>query len=348
MKTLLTTLALVAACACLPAQAQTFPHLESAVTLKSAAPDWDYVTLDARRGYLFIGRRGEGVVVYDVNRKKVVRTLDQTAQANHIVLVPEFDRGYTTNGDGTSTAFQLSTLKTIARIKIGEDADAGFYDPVTKQIAFTMGDSHAVAFLDARTGRPTGTLSIDSHKLDGTAADGEGHLLMALRDRDEVVKIDAGSHRVIATWKTVGCEQPTAVSYDRADRRIFVGCRGKAPVLAVMDAQTGAVITTAEIGRGNDGVVYDPATKKIYTSNGVDANLVVYDQVDADTYKLAAAVTTRPYARTMAYDPATRKIYMVTAEGMADPARKINREVAPFYPNRYLPDTFTVLTFAPG
>jgi DNA-binding beta-propeller fold protein YncE len=348
MKTLLTTLALIAACATPSVQAQSFPRLESAVTLKSAAPDWDYVTLDAKRGYLFIGRRGEGVVVYDVKKKKVVRTLDQTAEANHVVLIPEFDRGYTTNGDGTSTAFQLSTLKTIARIKIGDDADAGFYDPVTKQIGFTMGDSHALAFVDARTGRGTGTLRIDSKKLDGTDADGEGHLLMALRDRNEVVKIDARSHSVIAEWKTVGCEQPTALSYDRADKRIFVGCRGKAPVLAVMDAETGAVVTTLEIGRGNDGVVYDAATKKIYTSNGVDANLVVYDQVDANTYKLSAAITTRPYARTMAYDPVTRKIYMVTAEGMADPAMQVNRDVAPFYPNRYFPDTFTVLTFAPS
>ena len=107
------------------------------------------------------------------------------------------------------------------------------------------------------------------------------------------------------------------------------------------------MITTLEIGRGNDGVIYDAATRKIYTSNGVDANLVIYDQVDADTYKLAEATTTRPYARTMALDPKTKKVYLVTAEGTADPSKKINKAVAPFYPNRYFPDTFTVLTFAP-
>jgi DNA-binding beta-propeller fold protein YncE len=118
-------------------------------------------------------------------------------------------------------------------------------------------------------------------------------------------------------------------------------------VLAVIDSDSGKVITTLEIGRGNDGVIYDPATHKIYTSNGVDANLVIYDQVNPDTYKLAEATTTRPYARTMALDPKTKKIYLVTAEGTADPAKKINKAVAPFYPNRYFPDTFTVLTFAP-
>jgi DNA-binding beta-propeller fold protein YncE len=347
MKTL--CLSIAAACAMLspPAFADSFYHLESAVALKSAAPDWDYVTLDRSRGYLFIGRRGEGVVVYDTKTKKALKTLDKSEAAGAVVLVPEFDRGYSANEDGTSTIFQLSTLKTLDRIKFGEDSDSGFYDPVTKQIAFTMGDSSALAFVDAKTGKNLGKMAIDSKKLDGTVPDDEGNLLMALRDKNTVIKIDVAARKVVAEWKTAPCEQPTGIAYDKANKRIFVGCRGKTPVLAVMDAASGNVVTTLDIGRGNDGVVFDAATKKIITSNGVDANLVIYNQIDADNYKLAEATTTRPYARTMAYDVATRKIYMVTAEGTADPAKKINKAVATFYPNHYFPDTFTVLTFAP-
>ena len=347
MKIALSCLLFAAALLAPAAQAQSFYRLESAVTLKSKAPDWDYVTLDAGRGRLFIGRRGEGVVVYDVKTRRVIRTLSDTDDANAVVLIPEFDRGYSTNGDGTATAFQISTLKTIERIKFGGDADSGFYDPVTQQIAFTMGDSKAIAFVDAKTGKVNGTLKMESKKLDGTAANGEGQLWMALRDRNSVVKIDVASRSVQAEWKTPGCDEPTGLDYDRANRRIFIGCRGKAPVLAVMDADSGAIITTQEIGRGNDGVIYDRATRRIYTSNGVDANLVIYEQVDANNYKFEQAVTTRPYARTMALDPVSKKVYLVTAEGLADPAKKINKAVAPFYPNRYFADTFTVLTYAP-
>jgi hypothetical protein len=49
----------------------------------------------------------------------------------------------------------------------------------------------------------------------------------------------------------------------------------------------------------------------------------------------------------MALDPKTQKVYLVTAEGIADLGKKINKGVAPFYPNRYFADTFTVLTYAP-
>ncbi|MDP9123289.1 MAG: YncE family protein [Pseudomonadota bacterium] len=328
------------------AVAQSPYRLESAVALKGHSPEWDYVTLDPARGRLFIGRRNDGAMVYDIKARRVIRTLDQTDDANAIVLVPEFDRGYTTNGDGSTTAFQISTLKTIGRIKFGDDADAGFYDPITHQIAYTMGDSKAIAFIDAGTGRITGKLPMESHKLDAAVADGHGGLFMALRDRDAIARIDMANRQQVGEWKTTGCDEPTGLAYDAANRRLFVGCRGKAPVLAVLDAETGAVITTLEIGRGNDGVIYDAGSRRVYTSNGVDANLVIYDQVDADHYKLASAVTTRPYARTMALDAGTRKIYLVTAEGLADPSRKINKAVAPFYPNRYFDDTFTVLTYA--
>jgi hypothetical protein len=347
MKATIVCAALAIAAVALSTPACAFYRLESAVTLKSAQPDWDYITLDPNRGYLFIGRRGEGAVVYDVKSRRVVRTIDKTDEAGAITLVSEFDRGYTANEDGTTTVFQLATLKTIDRVKFGENADSGFYDPVTKQIAFTMGDSSAIAFVDAKTGKVLDTMKVDSKKLDGTAPDGEGNLLMALRDRNQVVKIDVAQRKIAAQWPTTGCEQPTGLAYDKEHKRIFIGCRGAKPVLAVMDAQSGQIVTTLEIGRGNDGVIYDPATRRIFTSNGVDANLVIYEQVDPDTYKLGEATTTRPYARTMALDPKTKKVYLVTAEGTADPAEKINKGVAPFYPNRYFANTFTVLTYAP-
>jgi DNA-binding beta-propeller fold protein YncE len=345
MKSLLTCAALAVSLLAASAPAPAFYRLESAVALKSAEPDWDYVTFEPKRGYLFIGRRGEGVVVFDVKNRKAVRTLDKSERAGAIILVPEFDRGYTANEDGTTTVFQLSTLKTIDRVKFGEDSDSGFYDPVTKKIAFTMGDSGAVAFVDAKTGKPAGDLKIDSKKLDGSAPDGEGNMLMALRDKNMVIKIDVAKQKVVEQWPTTGCEQPTSLAYDKEHKRIFVGCRGAKPVLAVMDAGSGKIVTTLEIGRGNDGVIYDTTTRRIYTANGVDANLVIYEQTDPDTYKFVEATTTRPYARTMAFDPATKKVYLVTAEGTTDPAKKINKGVAPFYPNHYFPDTFTVLTY---
>jgi DNA-binding beta-propeller fold protein YncE len=330
------------------AEAQQFYRLESAVTIKSSSPNWDYLTFEPKRSYLYIARREDGVTVYNANTKKL-REIANCARANAITLVSELDRGYTTNEDGSTTVFQLSSLKALRRIKIAESADSAAYEPVTGQLVFTAGDSRKIIFFDPRSELVSGTLEVESAKLEHPTPDGAGSVFLAQRDRDSVVRIDAKLRRATAEWKTEGCEEPNGLAFDRVNQRLFVGCRGKGkdPRLVVLNSESGRIVATAEIGRGNDGVIYDAESRKIYTSNGIDSNLVVIDQLGADTYSLAEAATTRPYARTMALDPRTKKIYLVTAEGTVDPAKKVNRSVAPFYPNTFFSDTFTVLTYSP-
>ena len=322
-------------------------RLESAVTLKGASPSWDYVTVDAARSYVFVGRRKLGVTVYDAKAQRQVGSIENSEGANIAALVPEVDRGYTANEDGSTTVFQLSTLKTLDRVKLGEAADAAFYEPATGQLAFTLGDTQELVFVDAKTAKLTGRLHMDAEELEGVAADGQGYLYVNERDKNRLAKVDARKRAVVAEWPLTGCQMPTGIAIDRTAGRLFVGCKGEHPVMAVVDAANGHVITTQEIGRGNDGVVYDPTSHRVFTSNGVDGNIVIFDQLGPDAYKLAGAVTTRPIARTMALDPVTRKIYTVTAEGIVDPAKPVNKRAGAFYPNRYLDDTFTLLTYAP-
>ncbi|HEX7759146.1 MAG TPA: hypothetical protein VF459_06580 [Caulobacteraceae bacterium] len=322
-------------------------RMESATPLPGKSPSWDYLSFDAARSYLFLGRRADGVTVYDVRAHKVVATIADSKGANMATLVPEFDRGYTTNGDGSTTVFSLSTLKTITRIKLGDSADAAFFDPATRQLAFTMGDSHQLTFMDAATGAITGRLHMEAEELEGVAPDGKGSLYVVERDIGKVAKIDAAARAVVAEWPLPKCDLPTGVALDRANGRLFLGCKGEHPVLTVLDVANGAIVAQPEIGRGNDGVVFDPQTHRVFTSNGVDGNIVIFDQVTPNSYKLVQAVTTRPIARTMAIDPATKHIFTMTAEGMVDPAKPVNRRAGAFYPNTYFDDTFTLLEFAP-
>jgi len=326
--------------------ANAFYQLESSAIIKTKSPDWDYVTLDTIRGRLYIGMRADGIGVFDIKTNKFIKAIENSKDANSILLIPEFNRGYSFNGDGTSTIFDLSTMNFIDRISYGSDADAGFYDPVTKQIAITMGDSHKVTFIDAKSLKVTGTLNIDSSKLDGTVADNQGNFYMALRDKNTIIKFNASSKEITHTWKTAACNEPTGLAIDHDNQRLFIGCRSANPVMAVMNSENGQLIGTFDIGRGNDGVIYDSNSKRVITSNGVDANIVIYTQKSPDNYVLEEAITTRPYARTMSMNPTTKKIYTVTAEGVANPAKKINKKVSTFYPNEYYENTFTVLTYS--
>ena len=123
---------------------------------------------------------------------------------------------------------------------------------------------------------------------------------------------------------------------DRERRLLFVGCRNR--LLAVVDADRGAVLGTLPIGAGVDAVVFDPATREVLSANG-DGTLTVAAPDPAGRYRVAATVPTAPGARTLAFDPRTRRIFLVTAD-FAPAAEPGARAQA-------IPGTFALLVYAP-
>jgi hypothetical protein len=98
---------------------------------------------------------------------------------------------------------------------------------------------------------------------------------------------------------------------DRANRRLFLGCRSK--VMAVMNADTGQVITTLPIGDHVDATAFDAATKLIFNSNG-EGTITVIHQDSPEKYSVVETVKTLPRAKTMALDPKTHRLFLSTVD----------------------------------
>ncbi|WP_204351709.1 YncE family protein, partial [Klebsiella variicola] len=79
--------------------------------------DWDYIRLDPHGSRLFIARRKDGLTVYDVDRRKVIGTVANSAGANGPLLLPQYNRGYVAMTDGSLLSFDLKTLAVIERIR---------------------------------------------------------------------------------------------------------------------------------------------------------------------------------------------------------------------------------------
>ena len=346
--------ALIATALCAPAHAFDGWKLENSTAIPGKNSAWDYVSLDAARNHLFIGRRGNGLQVYDIASGKVIKTIDHTAanSSNGAALIPEFDLGLSYNENGTLTPFKLSTLEAQPDIKLGDELDSAHYDPASKRVVVNMAagaDGTELVVLQMPGLQSLGTIKVSSKKPEHAEADGKGSFFMASRDENAVYRISTQDMAVTAKWPTPGCAQTNGLALDAVHGRIFLGCRGSAtvkPSFAVMNADTGAVIYTAEVGGGNDDVVYDPDLKRVFLANGVNAILNVFEQVDADTYKPLEALGTQAGVRTMALHPTSKKLYAVTAEGSADYSKKITTSVSPYYANTFFADRFYVLTYS--
>lgn len=346
-------LAMACMAVCAPVYAFDGWRLESAVAIPGKNSAWDYVSLDAAANHLFIGRRGNGLQVFDLASGKVIKTIENTAanSSNGATVIAEFDLGVSYNENGTLTPFRLSTLQALPDIKLGEELDSAHYDPASKRLIVNMAagaDGTELLVLQLPTLQKVGSIKVTTKKPEHAQADGQGNVYMAARDENAVYRLNAKDLAVTARWPTPGCAQTNGLALDAAHGRIFLGCRGSAtnkPSFAVMNAETGAVIYSAEIGGGNDDVVYDADLRRVFLSNGVNAVMNVFEQVDADTYRPSEALGTQAGVRTMVMHPTTKKLYAVTAEGSADYSKKITTSVSPYYANSFFTDRFFVLTY---
>ena len=84
--------------------------------------------------------------------------------------------------------------------------------------------------------------------------------------------------------------------------------------MAVLDADSGRVITTVPIGDHVDATAFDPQSGLIFNSNG-EGTITVIRQVSPDEYSVVENVKTLPRAKTLALDPKTHRVFLPAAEG---------------------------------
>src|SRR4029077_8956301 len=95
---------------------------------------WDYLTADAAARRFYISRATH-VIVLDLDSAKTVGDIPDTPGVHGIGAAPELGRGFVSNGrEGTVSVFDLKTLATSSKVKVGDIPDAILYDPATKRV----------------------------------------------------------------------------------------------------------------------------------------------------------------------------------------------------------------------
>jgi DNA-binding beta-propeller fold protein YncE len=300
---------------------------------------WDYLAADAAARRLYISRATH-VIVLDLDSGKNVGDIADTPGVHGIALAPELGRGFTSNGrEGTVSIFDLKTLATSGKVKVGENPDAILYDPATKRVFTFNGRSQDSTAIDATNGTVLGTIKLDG-KPEFAASDGQGEVFVNIEDKSELVAIDPKKLEVKSKWALAPCESPSGLSMDKKNRRLFVGCENK--MMAVVDADSGKVLATPAIGDGVDATAFDDETGLAFASCG-EGVLTVIREDSPEKFRVAERVPTQAGARTLALDSKTHNVFVVSAKFGPPPAATADNP----HPRRSIvPDTFVVLVLS--
>jgi DNA-binding beta-propeller fold protein YncE len=272
---------------------------------------WDYIAVDsdARRVYV---SHGTHVVVLDADTQAVAGDIPDTQGVHGIAIAPESGHGFTSNGRANNvTMFDLKTLKTLSTIPAGTNPDAIIYDPASKRVFAMNGRSGDITAIDAADGKVAGTVKVGG-KLEFAAADGKGTIYVNVEDKSELVHIDSEKLAVLHRWPLAPCKEPSGLAMDIKTRRLFVGCDEK--IMAVVNADTGKIVTTLPTGEGTDANGFDPATGFAFSSNGQDGTLTVVREDSPDKYSVVENVSTKKSARTMGLDLKTHNVFLPAAD----------------------------------
>jgi DNA-binding beta-propeller fold protein YncE len=257
-----------------------------------------------------------------------------------VLAIPKTGRGITTNGrSNTATIFDLKTLKPIIELPTGKNPDALLYDPFSKRVFIFNHSDVTTTVIDIVEGKVIGTVDVGGTALEAGVTDEKGTIYVNLEDASEIVSFDAKTLAIKNRWKINPGEEPTGLAFDPKTHRLFTVCHNE--LMMVLDSDNGKIIAQVPIGKRVDGVVFDPSTKRIITSNG-EGTITVVQEVSSNEFRVLETVKTEVGARTITYDPKTHHVFLSTAQYGAVP------DATPENPNprpSVVPGTFMFLEY---
>jgi YVTN family beta-propeller protein len=303
---------------------------------------WDILTIDSSANRLYLSHATK-VVVVDLNKNAVVGEIAETPGVHAFVAVPEFQRGFSSNGkEAKSSVVDLTTLKTISKIDTGQNPDAIVYEPHHHEVYVFNHTGNSVTVIDAKSATVTATIPLGGSPEFAVVDEKAGRIYCNIEDKSEVAVIDSTKHEVVARWPIAPGEEPSGIALDAARHRLFATCHNK--MMVMVDTQTGKVVANVPIGGGVDGCAFDDASQLAFASCG-DGTTTIAKEETPQKLTVVQTLKTERGARTMALDPKTHRIYLPTAQ--FQPAPSPSPGASPARPT-IVPNTLKLLVYGPS
>lgn len=290
----------------------------------------DHMAVDLTSRKLFISALGNNTVeIVDLDAKRVGKRLEGFAEPQGVLLVPEFGRLAVTSGEGDSVQiFDSANLDPIRKIGIRDDGDNIRYDPATHlaYVGCGKGRSGALAAFDVRTGAKLSDIELSGHPESFQLETSGTRIFVNVPAAQAVEVVDRSRGKVVATWP-LAARNNYPMALDEAHGRLFVGTRSPAE-LQVMDTSSGRLVAKLESVGDADDIFYDTKTHRIYVSGG-EGFVYVFEQLDADKYRLAEKIPTRAGARTSFYVAEWRTLFVALPESSGRAAEVRSYSTAP-------------------
>jgi len=305
------------------ATAQHAPHDGPYKILKTARVGgeggFDYISADVEARRLYIPRNGPmgRLTVFNLD------TLDPAGEIPNVAaggsaVDPKSHHGFSTTREKL-TMWDSDTLKVIKTFDIGGRPDGIMFDPYSERVWVLSHTPPDATIVDGKEGAVIGTLALGGGP-EQAVSDGKGKIYVNISDKHNIAVVDA-QKMTVTTHYDAGSklDRGSGLAFDAKNHILFAYYRQPSPVVVIVNADNGKIITTLPTGVDVDTVAFNPTTMEaISAENG--GTMTFIKENSPTSFVVEQTLQTKPGAKTLALDTKTNHVLTMTAEFEPPPA----------------------------
>ena len=316
---------------------------------------WDYIYADAAGRRLYIPRRGSPES--GVETRLTIFNLDTLDPVGEIPGVggqgtavdPKSGNGFTSSRP--ISMFDTKTMKLIKTIDAAPEArpDGIYFDRFNERVYVFSHPTKDATVIDSKDGAVLGTIDLGGVPEQGVA-DGKGMLYVVMQDMPgSVTAVDVKTMKAVAHYPLGDKGRCNGLALDVKNHVLFAACANSGnppaqparPMMVILSAKDGKIITSLPLAGGSDGAVFNPATMEAFSTHG-NGTLTIVKENGPTSFEVEQNLQTMNGARTIAFDSKTNHIFTMSQErGPAPPPPPGGGRGPQGTP---VPGSFTILT----
>jgi len=286
--------------------AKPYRIVNTAQTMGTGGIYYVYADSEGRRLYV---PRGDQVLVFDLDTLKSAGVIPN-ARARGAAVDPKSHHGFCSSSP--VVMWDTKTLETIKTIPVEGRPDGILFEPATERVYVFSHSQPNATVINSKEGTVVGTIDLGGAP-EQAVSDGQGHLYVAIEDKDNIAVVDAKTMKVTAHYDLGGKGGgPGGLALDIKNRVLFAFCHEPATAV-ILGADDGKLLATLPIGQGVDGGGFNPNTMEAFSSQG-DGTLTIIKENGPTSFEVAQTVKTKSRAKTCTLDTKNDQIILITTE----------------------------------
>ncbi|HTB16272.1 MAG TPA: hypothetical protein VK752_32110 [Bryobacteraceae bacterium] len=322
---------------------QTGPYKVLKTARVGGEGGWDYIYADAVGRRLYIPRGATRAVpatdsaaeVPAIQARLTVFNLDTLEPAGEIPGVggngtavdPKSGHGFTSDHPKVSM-FDTKTLTLIKSIDVGAARPDGIlFDSFNQRVYVFSHPTKDATVIDTKDGTVLGTIDLGGVPEQGVA-DGKGMLYVVMQDAvGSVTAVDVTTMKATAHYSFVDKGGCNGLALDVKNKVLFAACgrsgnppvQPPQPMMVILSATDGKILTSLPLAGGSDGAAFNPATMEAFSTQG-NGTMTIVKEKSPTSFEVEQNLQTMNGARTITFDNKTSHLFTMSQErGPAPP-----------------------------